>query len=182
MKKHVYMALVVILSSATFSLADIDSKILFQSIFPSFNTKKMIVKEISKPLMFAQPIVEAKKPIEKTTRLAQLHVIDTQNDSEPIMIDTKIELLPQSVERTDVVKEPISQKENILVATSWVRSPGRSNGFELFGCDDAVYREYGSTDLPSELLCRLPDDWDTVYKANSSITGPWRFSYVWNYR
>lgn len=182
MKNHVYTALVIMLSSATFVWADIDSKRLFQSIFPSFNTKKMIAREISKPLVFAQPIIKANKTIGKHTRLAQLHVAGSQNDSAPVMIDTKIELFPQTVESTVVVKEPMSQKENILVATSWDRSPGRSYGFELFGCDDAVYREYGSTDLPNELLCRLPDDLGTVYKANSSITGPWRFSFVWNYR
>lgn len=181
MKKYSCLAFVVLLSSASFVRADIDSKRLIQSIFHSFDTKKMLAREISKPMVFEKDVVLANKPNQKPLLIAQSFAAAIQNDAMPIVIGKKTELLPQTIEPPVAVKESlVPQRKNIVAADVWIRDHHLYGGLIITGCDEAVDREYGS-DLPEILLCKCNEE-GTVYRARSAESDPHSRGYIWNYR
>lgn len=182
MKKHIYPTIFVLLSTASFVWADIDSKKLLQSIFPITNSRKTITRELSKPIDFEQPIVAIKQSAKKQDiLLAQTSFAQTQSDAAPITVAAKVELpVQQSVQQTAVAVESTVSRKGMVVANGWIEGHHMYSGLIIPGCDAAIDEEYGS-DLPERIYCKSKDE-GTVYKARSSESNPHNKGYLWNYR
>lgn len=181
MKKQIHTAIVVTLSSATLVWADIDSKRLLESIFPTLSTKKTIAREISRPLQIEKPVIASATPINRPVLLAQAPDVGTQNDASPIAIVNTPEPLPEPVKLTFVEKiEPPPRRNKPVEANVWIREHHQNGGLVIPGCDDAIDREYGE-DLPDVILCRSRDE-GTLFVARSNETDPYSKGYAWNYR